>query len=444
MNQINRSVLSVFLFFLVTAAVFSRDAGNPPEGFLETAEVRENLFADWLSTGHSPLISLASDETTDRYGRVFTVRRKRDEASGHLAVSIQAAGAKGVQGRWVLYRSFSNNLPREIRLYPLDNPAVWVSLFPGDSGPESGKSRLDLMLYGSSVVSGVPVGVPLIRLYTMSFQDIMLMTRALVPWEVLEFYPDDYESLRSAVEIIRDRLSSLVYLDDGAFDHDGRPVYIRDGSLQDPAEVLTALAPGQNPENIAGGVNCSGFAKWVIDGIVYPEAGSRLFIEPLKKPTDSPETHFTEPYRESRDVFFALDWTRQLASAVVSLGGRGTVLPAESGVDITADPFPGIARYVPGVGYQSDALKSLLYWLSIHEPGHMYLAAISRERGDPPLRQYHHIAVLLPYFTEDGQFTVTVFESAMETPFSQFVSRNKDAYIHLVRVRCPEKGRFNP
>jgi len=444
MNQINRFVLSVFLVFLVASAAFSRDLTNPPEGFVETADVRGDLFDDWLSAGISPLMSLASDEVTDRFGRVFAVRRERDDENGLLAVRIQARDAAGIQGQWVLYRSFSDGLPHEIRIYPLDNSRIWVSLFPGDSGPESGKSRLDLVLYGSTAVSGIPVGVPLVKLYTASFQDIMLMTRALVPWDLLDHHVDDYAAARSAVSVIRDRLPSLVYLDDGAFDHDGRPVHIRDGSPQSPAEVLSALGPGQTPDNIAGGVNCSGFAKWIVDGIVFPEAGSRLFLDPLKKQTDSPETHFTEPFRESRDVFFALDWTRQLASAVVSLGGRGTVLPAESGADVTVDPFPGFARHVPGVGYRSGALQSLLYWLAIRESGHMYLAAISRERGDPPLRQYHHIAVLFPYFDEHGQFTIAVFESAAETPYPLFVSRNDDAYIHLVRVRCPEKGRFIP
>ncbi|HRR03255.1 MAG TPA: hypothetical protein P5286_10175, partial [Treponemataceae bacterium] len=184
MTQINRFVLSVFLVFLVASAAFSRDLTNPPEGFVETADVRGELFDDWLSAGISPLMSLASDEVTDRFGRVFAVRRERDDENGSLAVRIQARDAAGIQGQWVLYRSFSDGLPHEIRLYPLDNSHIWVSLFPGDSGPESGKSRLDLVLYGSTAVSGIPVGVPLVKLYTASFQDIMLMTRALVPWDL--------------------------------------------------------------------------------------------------------------------------------------------------------------------------------------------------------------------------------------------------------------------
>lgn len=433
------------LFLLLSGSVlFPQEAARPPHGYTETAPVRETLFDSWLSTELAPLLALRDREAIDQYGRTFRVQQGRDEQTGHLAVRIQAADAAGVQGRWELHRRFSDGLPREIRIYPLDTPHIRVSLVSAHTRPEAGRSLLTLMIHGSPVVSQIPVGVSLVRLYTMSLSDIMYMTRAIVPWNLLHPYPDDYASVRSAVETIRSRLGTLVYLEDGAFNHEGKPVYISDGSPQDPAGVIMALEPGQKLEDIAGGVNCSGFAKWIVDGIIYPVAGSRLFIEPLKKQTDSPETHFTEPFRERRDVFFALDWTRQLASAVLSLSGRGTVLPAESGTDVTVESFPQLGPHVPSVGYRSEALEPLLYWLAVNEPGHMYLGAVSRERGDPPLRQFHHIAVFFPYFTTDGQFSVAVFESAVETPLSLFAFRNADAYIHLVRIRVPEKGRFNP
>lgn len=444
MNQKKQVFSGLIVIFFASVALFSQEAARPPSGYIGTAPVRETLFDSWLSTELSPLLAMRARETEDRYGRVFRVHQERDTKTGCLAVRIQAQDSAGVQGLWELLRRFSDGSPREIRIYPLNNPDIWISLVSADDRPESGRSLLNLMVYGSPVVSGIPVGVPLVRLYTMPLSDIMFMTRSVVPWALLHPDPDDYEAVRSAVDSIRSRLDTLVYLDDGAFDHEGNPVYIRDGSPQDPAAVLMALEPGQQVASIAGGVNCSGFAKWIVDGIIRPVAGSRLFIEPLKKQTDSPETHFTEPFRESRDVFFALDWTRQLASAVVSLSGKRTVLPAQSGVDVTAEPFPQLVQYVPGVGYRSDALEPLLYWLAVQEPGHMYLGAISRERGTPLLRQFHHIAVFLPYFTPEGHFSVAVFESAVETPLSLFASRNSDAYIHLVRIRVPEKGRFNP
>lgn len=444
MNHKTLALFCSLFFILAGSGLFALDTARVPGGYVETAPIRETLFDSWLSTELAPLLSLRATEVVDQYGRTFRVRQGRDEETGDLAVQIQSADAAGVQGRWELRRRFSDGLPREIRIYPLDTPHISISLVSSQMRPESGRSLLTLTVYGQPVVSRIAVGVPLVRMYTMSLSDIMHMTRVVVPWNLLHPHPDDYVAVRSAADTIRSRLDTLVYLDDGAFDHEGTPVHIRDGSRQDPAAVIMALEPGQKLENISGGVNCSGFAKWIVDGIIRPVSGSRLFIEPLKKQTDSPETHFTEPFRESRDIFFALDWTRQLASAVLSLSGRGTVLPSESGADITAEPFPLLDRFVPDVGYRPDALEPLLYWLAVNEPGHMYLGAINRERGDPPLRQYHHIAVFLPYFTPDGRFSVAVFESAVETPLDLFVSRNADAYIHLVRVRVPEKGRFNP
>ena len=76
--------------------------------------------------------------------------------------------------------------------------------------------------------------------------------------------------------------------------------------------------------------------------------------------------------------------------------------------------------------------------------GHFYLGAISRERGEPLLRQYHHIALFFPWFDDAGAFHVAVFESAVETPPEKFVSANSDAWVHLVRVRAPQTGYFWP
>lgn len=444
MNYKNPWLLLVIVLFFSGIHLFAESSARVPSGFVETSEVRERLFDQWLATEPSRILMLKPASITDRYGQEYRVSQHYAKNKGFFAVSVQAVQSQGIQGTWVLYRRVSNGLPQEIRIYPLDNPSIWISLMPFADKIETGRSKLDLMVYGAPAISGAPVGIPFIRLYTAPLSDLVRMTESTVPWLLVNPPYLAYADVQSAAEKIRDGLNSLVYLEDGAFNHEGRPVYINDGSPQDPARVIAARSRGQNLENVVGGVNCSGFAKWVIDGIVRPVAGSSLFLEPLKKPTDSPQTHFTEPFRESRDVFFALDWTRQLASAVLSLSGRGTVLPHESGADVRVEPFSEESLYVPSVGYRAGILKAMMYSLACTEPGHLYLAAVSRERGYPLLRQYHHVAVLLPYFTKDGKFTVALFESAVETAIEEFVSRNEDAYIHLVRVKIPETGLFAP
>jgi hypothetical protein len=58
------------------------------------------------------------------------------------------------------------------------------------------------------------------------------------------------------------------------------------------------------------------------------------------------------------------------------------------------------------------------------------------------MRQYFHIAALVPYFDEHGTFHILVFESAAETRFNSFVARYPNHYINLVRI--PVENDFDP
>ena len=108
--------------------------------------------------------------------------------------------------------------------------------------------------------------------------------------------------------------------------------------------------------------------------------------------------------------------------------------------------------FLEDFGYGSEGLEPLLYTLAINEPGKFYLAAINNEmgpastvdnpRGRPRLRQYFHIAVLVPYFNEHGVFQVAVFESAEETFFRTFKTRYPGHGINLVSI--PVSTAFDP
>jgi hypothetical protein len=58
------------------------------------------------------------------------------------------------------------------------------------------------------------------------------------------------------------------------------------------------------------------------------------------------------------------------------------------------------------------------------------------------MRQYFHIAVLVPYFTENGVFQVALFDSAGETSFSRFKTRYPGHAVNLVRI--PAGPAFDP
>lgn len=403
----------------------------PPPGFPETARVRRIAETRWLQDAWSAVAARTPETVTDEFGFRAEFSCAVDSGTSRLTVFVRPENAHGIQGEWRLIRSPDAGRNEEIRIFPVDDENIFLSLTPDPS--DSGKSLLAVSVYGLFLREGIPLGVPFTALLTMPLTEIIRMTQDTAPWALFRPDPAGSRDSRLIARAIRENLSVLFYADDGALDENGRPVHIEDLSPQDTP-----------PEGTVGGVNCSGFVKWIIDGIIRPAAGNGLFIGPLKTSTSNPGSHFTEPHRETRDLFFGLDWCRNLAAAVVSLQRGETILPAESGTDVTVSPFSGGNGYYEDAGYPVAELLPLLYTLAVQEPGCFYLGALNRLRGDPPLRQYHHVAALFPYFTAGGRFAVAVFESAVETGAGTFLARNRDAFIHLSRVPLPEAERFFP
>lgn len=399
---------------------------------METAEIRKKASGKWLEDEISRISIRKPEIMRDQLGFGYEFSCSLSENSGSLIIRVKPENNEGIQGEWRLYRSFSTGLPEEIRIFPINDGNVFVSIKPPES-PQK-KPVFSIEVYGLKLCENIPVGVSFENLYHLPLKDIYEMTETLTPWYIFSHDESNYVDIISVAASIRNLLPRLVYTEDGAFDENGKPVHIKDLSPQTEKEM--------EGENIIGGVNCSGFVKWIVDGIIRPAAGNGLFIPPLKTPTDNPGTHFTNPYKEQRDLFFGLDWCRNLAAAVVTLNAGKTIMPAESGADVTYSVFADGEGYFKNAGYPVRELLPLLYYLAVREPGCFYLGAVNRVRGDPPLRQYHHIAAFFPYFSCETGFTVLVFESAVETGIPVFIERNKDAFIHLSRIKVPEAGRF--
>jgi hypothetical protein len=354
------------------------------------------------------------------------------------------------QGSWVLTRRRDTGAPTRIRVFPRSDPYTYVQFFPLSSD----KSQMDVVLYDAYVVRSLPLAVPFEQILTMRVEELYAMAGDKFPRRYFDPDPANYRDLRLFMSRMRERLPELEYQDDGAFDKDGRYVYI-----------ATQEEQWEMP-----GLNCSGFAKWVVDGILRPITGERLPIGPLKAPYGQRGSSFTEKWEELRDPFFGLDWTRNLASKAMSVLRS----PAYSGVEdfeVRSWPFSRVIirqtdrsgrevsstiREYPGYlensGFGSEGIHPLLYTLAINEPGRIYLASINNEmgppatddnpRGLPRMRQHFHVAVLVPYFNEYGNFQVAVFESAEETRFSSFKTRYPGHNINLVRVLV--EGKFDP
>jgi hypothetical protein len=324
---------------------------------------------------------------------------------------------------------------------------------------------MDVVLYDAYAVRSLPLPVSMERLYTMPLNEVLNLAGDKFPRRYFEPDPADYRGQRLFIEKVRERLPELRFADDGAIDQSGRYVYINTGLDQ----------RGQP------GLNCSGFAKWLIDGILRPVTGERLEIPPLKAPFGNRGSSFTELWEELRDPFFGLDWIRNLASRA------GTTLYSPSfgslnEIEVRREPFSQLILrgkkssaviysypgFLENAGYGIEGLQALLYTLAIDEPGRFYLAAVNTEmgppateenpRGTPRMRQYFHIAALIPYFTEGGLFQIAVFESAAETSFNALRNRYLEIReevvdgelkiypngYHVSLVRIPVETAFDP
>ena len=436
----------------------------------DSAEVRESITASWLSAPLEKVIKRASELHTDLKGNSFTVSGKYAENSKDMYVISVVPDLTDYslpehnlvpQGTWMLYRKLDTGVPLLIKIYPRENPALSISLRPASQKAYSGKSFIDICLFNAYVCKDIAIGVPFETLYHISLSRLKELTQAIIPWDL--FNPPRYNSPVKAMSRIVENLQyRLVPLKDGCFDHNGKPVHISNSQPQTELEITTAMNIDQIRSEVIGGVDSAGFAKWIIDGMVRPVAGQGTVIESLKRATEAPKTHFTKPYLDTENVFFGLDWIRNLGAAALSLNLNRTVYPDSAGLDVADCPFaltdavavvgtgntvtkqPAFLGYQQYAGYQTAYLLPLLYYRAIVEPDHFYLACISTMPSATELRRYDRIAVFFPYFDGWGEFHLDIYEDGIQVPVDEFIEKNKDAYAALVRVRAPEEGLFNP
>ncbi|MCL2211394.1 MAG: hypothetical protein FWB95_05680 [Treponema sp.] len=346
------------------------------------------------------------------------------------------------QGSWMITRRKDTGAGTLIRFFPRSDQNTHIQFKPFDRE----KSQMDVVIYGAYISRSIPVAVPFERIYTMQLNDILSLVESKHPLHYFEVQPYNYTDSRKMIEQIRSRMGALRFADDGAIDENGNYVFI---------ETLQAQSPNRP------GLNCSGFSKWLIDGLLRPVTGNRLAIEPLKAPFGVRGSSFTVNWEERRDVFFGLDWIRNLAAEAngtlrsasyrdlaefeIRVNNFSSLIVNENRTFV-ANSYPG---FLPEAGYGIQGLHPLLYTLAIDEPYSFYLAAVSTEistpssvRGTPRLRQYYHIAALIPYFDEYGNFRIVVFESAAETSFNAFRNRYPGHHVNLVKI--PVSDRFDP
>ncbi|MDC7234365.1 MAG: hypothetical protein PQJ58_14120 [Spirochaetales bacterium] len=419
-----KSAAVLFFLLLPVLSVFSQSSYLEEERILKGASFHENVevraaMADSINAPfyslltrqkeiHSQLLSPAAVE--------FELRKSED--SFYLIFKNELNYRYPVWGRgnYIIKRDLRSGEFKQIKIFLQNDELSYIRLFPLDEN----RSSLELTLYGVTLYSGIVLPVSLKELSVNSFARLMYLTKGTVRWDQIfsnASYPE-WRSVDLLQQKIREQLPALHEFEDGAMDSEGHFVLIKDGS----------------PAPKEGGVNCSGFAKWVADGMLLARGADTLLdLESLKTPTET-ESREKNPWsraRSDRDPYFGLDWSRNLASAL-RLSEPGASINSPLDMDVRTVPF---FPYKEHVGYKLDQLKTLLYLQAVKSPGSIYFGAVNSLYGtDPALWQYYHIAVFFPWFDENGDFQLQVMETGSLSSLENLEARYPGTFIHLSRA----------
>lgn len=271
-----RAVEAILFFALLLLAapsgpspIYGQSAMPPPLPgdrslalFPDSADLRSMYWDGFLAAPRD--VALSRPPATIRGANgAFRFSSRRGSKAFYLIVAAVKGDLRGLggenpiytQGSWIIKRSLADGRFLQAKVFLKSDPGIFLRIYP-----DGDRSRLDLVLYGGVINREVPLPVPFERVCVSTMADIVAWSRNLVDWSLFSPRPGLYAGVASVVAEIRARLGGLRFADDGALDSEGNAVHIRDDSPQ-------AGKPG---------LNCSGFAKWVVDGFYEPLTGTYL------------------------------------------------------------------------------------------------------------------------------------------------------------------------
>ncbi|MFP4551755.1 MAG: hypothetical protein ACLFNT_13180 [Spirochaetales bacterium] len=421
-SVLNRAGLAMALLLLGSFSLAATELFSqlPPDTSDVRRQVRDIAFASLDLLWKADAVVHRSRNSGERAR--FSVESNRDYMYALVAPERNGAYPVDTAGTYVLRRDRRNGSVSQIKIFLRSHPGFFARVRPvsGES------SEMSVVLAGVEIHRRVPVPLAIERVFELPLDELFSVTSRQVDWA--RFYPETSDRRHQITRLVTERarasLHTLPDAEDGAMNERGELVRIETLALAD-----------QEP-----GFNCSGFAKWIVDGLYGGRYGSFLPIEPLKeKHLEYRGNEQTRRYEELRDPFFGLDWTRNLAVAVRHEPGRAWEGSPEQ-ADVRSVRY---VDYLEDFGYPVSHLPLVLFELAALEPGHAYLASFSRDFGsNPTLQQHVHVAVLFPYFDSAGRFRTVVMERNVETSLASVDRRYRDAFVHLVRVELSES--FTP
>ncbi|MCX7039958.1 MAG: hypothetical protein NT005_12605 [Spirochaetes bacterium] len=420
---------------LLCAVAAARASCSPASGLAvpENAEARmalkEAIFGSVRAAAAQPRRVIEQPASRSKVAFEADVQ----EGALYLVFANQAGAGFPIAGAgtFIIKRSMRDGSLLQAKVFLQPDPGCFLRISPLDGGA---RTSMSLYLFGEPFQRDIVVPARFEGLLTAPVSRLMQLTSTAVDWPLAlppARSPADQRIAR-VVAALRSRLARLRDVEDGAMSRDGTFVLIADGSPQ-------RGAASKGPK---GGFNCSGFAKWVVDGFIRPLTGSLTDIAWLsERDTSSRGNRWSAPREEERDPYFGLDWTRNLARALEQ--ARTGELPGPEAMDVRdVELFP----YVEDVGYPVENLPTILYLLARRDPGAIYLGSVnsSPEAGAASggIRQHHHVVVLFPYVEEPGVFRQVVMERNLETSLESMRQRYAGSFVHLVRL--DSAGEFAP
>ena len=440
--------LACFFAFLPLFASYNRI------GIPDSAEIRKGLEEKWFTAPLSVVRENQPEIHANDNGEKFQIRLEENETTfnvfvaPHAVIKVNVFFDKGMYteeqelypgdacGSWVLIRDKRTGSPLRIRYYFLKDSDVFVQFTP------QGKIALaDLVIFGNYAARGVPTGMPFEKFYEASFEDVLTITETKLPWQYVLIDTDMYNSVKQMIGVIRSKLAEITFVPDAMYDEGGELVHISTGKKFEKNE--------KSSTNLS--LSSAGFVKWIADGLVEPMSGGVLKRDPLIKETVSVKDNGRQGVLSQKyDLFFSLNWVRNLASAVISVYAGKNYMFNESGVDVTLNPFAssitdkGVANtvtYVENSGYTVPVLHSLMYVLAATEPGTFFLGAIrgADRTVSPEVMAFNDCVAFFPYFQEDGGFACSVFMNGREFALEDFCLFYADDFVYLTRVKSSER-----
>jgi hypothetical protein len=412
MDTLHRRLSLIFgILLFIASGIFASPSithDTIPENYQVRSRYRDLIFGSRNEifdfspvveeqTGRDTAVSMQVVSQNDSFYLVFT----NEEKGGYPLYS---------RGSYIIKRDLESGDFTQIKIFIRSEPGSFLRIHPAGR-----RSKMDVYLMNTLLYKGVVLPMSLEQVALESVSRIIDSSRFQVEWDLLAPIVQRSEDkiILSMIDTLRGELEHLRDSDDGAMEENGEYRFIEN------------LA--ENPES---GFNCSGFSKWVVDGLYQPMTGKLLSIETLKrKHLDYRGNAWSENYEYDRDPYFGLDWSRNLGVAMLF---PEQIAANPEAADVKSVPF---FNYFEDVGYRIHDLELILYLLARVEPGHFYLGSVNRDYGaDPVLKQHVHIAVFFPYFDENGVFKTVVMERNRETGIDSLQNRYPADHIHLVRV----------